>query len=79
MPVNTLIIPYKPVFHGVSGVNFALNEVCFTGSYNRLILNERRRFLDMVFEICEHNAIPINVFDRNHDRLSRHFISTPRR
>jgi spore maturation protein CgeB len=25
-----------------------------------------------VFELCEHNEMPINVFDRNHDRLSRH-------
>ncbi|MGF6788701.1 CgeB family protein [Paraburkholderia sp. 35.1] len=73
VPVNTLIMPFQPAFHSFTGFNFTRNEVCFTGSYYRRILNERRRFLDMVFEICEHNEMPLNVFDRNHDRLSRHF------
>ena len=73
VPVKTLIMPFQPAFHSFTGFNFTRNEVCFTGSYYRRILNERRRFLDMVFELCEHNEMPINVFDRNHDRLSRHF------
>lgn len=72
VPVNTLIMPYQPAFHSFTGFNFTRNEVCFTGSYYRRILNERRRFLDMVFDICEQNHMRINVFDRNHDRLSRH-------
>jgi spore maturation protein CgeB len=73
VPVNTLIMPYQPTFHSFTGFNFTRKEACFTGSYYRRILNERRRFLDMVFEICEHNEMPLNIFDRNHDRLSRHF------
>jgi hypothetical protein len=72
VPVNTLVMPYQPASHNFSGFNFIRNEACFTGSYYRRILNERRRFLDMVFDTCEHSQMPLNVFDRNHDRLSRH-------
>ncbi|HVE10307.1 MAG TPA: glycosyltransferase [Paraburkholderia sp.] len=72
VPVNTLIMPYQPAFHYFSGFNFTRKEACFTGSYYRRILNERRRFLDMVFDTCEQHDMRINVFDRNHDRLSRH-------
>lgn len=73
VPVNTLVMPYQPAFHGFTGFNFVRNEACFTGSYYRRILNERRRFLDMVFDICEEAQMRVNVFDRNRDRLSRHF------
>jgi spore maturation protein CgeB len=73
VPVNTLVMPYQPAFHQFTGFNFERNEACFTGSYYRRILNERRRFLDMIFDACETLEFPLNVFDRNHDRLSRHF------
>lgn len=73
VPVHTLIMPYQPAFHDFTGFHFARNEACFVGSYYRRILNERRRFLDMVFEACEQADLPVNVYDRNHDRLSRHF------
>jgi spore maturation protein CgeB len=73
VPVNTLLMPYQPVFHNFTGFNFERQEACFTGSYYRRILNERRRFLDMVFEVCESLSLPLNVYDRNHDRFSRHF------
>jgi spore maturation protein CgeB len=73
VPVNSLIMPYQPAFHRFTGFNFTRNEACFTGSYYRRILNERRRFLDMVFDVCEDTKLPLNVFDRNNDRLSRYF------
>lgn len=73
VPVNTLSMPYQPSFHAFTGFNFTRNEACFTGSYYRRILNERRRFLDMVFDACKDADLRLNVFDRNHDRLSRHF------
>lgn len=73
VPVNTLVMPYQPAFHHFTGFNFTRNEACFTGSYYRRILNERRRFLDMVFDACEEVDFRLNVFDRNHDRMSRHF------
>ncbi len=73
VPVNTLAMPYQPMFHNFTGFNFTRNEACFLGSYYRRILNERRRFLDMVFDICEETNLRLNVFDRNQDRLSRHF------
>lgn len=73
VPVNTLVMPYQPAYHNFTGFNFAHNEACFTGSYYQRILSERRQFLDMVFDACEDADIRLNVFDRNHDRLSRHF------
>lgn len=73
VPVNTLTMPYQPAFHDFSGFHFTRNEACFMGSYYRRILNDRRCFLDMVFDACEEADLRLNVFDRNHDRLSRHF------
>jgi len=73
VPVNTLVMPYQPAFHSFTGFHFKHNEACFTGSYYRRILHERQRFLDMVFDACEEADLRLNVFDRNHDRLSRHF------
>lgn len=73
VPVNTLAMPYQRAFHNFTGFHFMRNEACFAGSYYRRILDERRHFLDMVFDVCEETALRLNVFDRNHDRLSRHF------
>ncbi|SNR59563.1 Spore maturation protein CgeB [Methylobacillus rhizosphaerae] len=73
VPVNTLLMPFQPAYHSFTGFNFTHNEACFTGSYYKRILNERRRFLDMVFDSCEATGMTLNVFDRNHDRLSRYF------
>ncbi|MDR1277091.1 MAG: glycosyltransferase [Candidatus Accumulibacter sp.] len=71
--VNALAMPYQPAFHEFTGFDFTRGEACFTGSYYRRILDERRHFLDMMFDACEDADICLNVFDRNHDRLSRHF------
>lgn len=73
VPVNTLVMPYQPSFHNFTGFNFSCKQACFTGSYYQRILSERRQFLDMVFNACEQADMQLNVFDRNHDRLSRHF------
>ena len=70
---HMLAMAYQPAFHSFSGFNFTRNEVCFVGSYYRRILDQRRMFLDMVFEACEETDMPLNVFDRNHHRFSRHF------
>lgn len=69
--VKTLSMPYQPLFHNFTGFNFTRNEACFLGSYYRLILNERKQFLDMVFDACEKTNLRLNVFDRNKGRLSR--------
>lgn len=73
VPVNVLAMACQPAFHNFTGFHFVRNEACFTGSYYRRILDERRRFLDMVFDACDGAGLRLNVFDRNHDRLSRHF------
>ncbi|WP_250502371.1 glycosyltransferase [Caballeronia sp. AZ7_KS35] len=73
VPVSTLVMPYQPAFHNFTGFSFSRNEACFTGSYYRRILHERKNFLDMAFDACEESGLRINVFDRNFDRLSRHF------
>jgi len=67
------MMPYQPAFHHFTGFHDVRNEACFTGSYYRRILNERRLFLDMVFDACAEADLRLNVFDRNHDRLSRYF------
>lgn len=71
--VHVLMMPYQPRFHYFDGFNFTHYEVCFTGSYYRRILPERRRFLDMVFDAGAQAGMKVNVFDRNHDRFSRYF------
>ncbi|WP_233238552.1 glycosyltransferase [Bordetella sp. LUAb4] len=73
VPVHTLSMPYQPAYHHFTGFHFELREACFTGSYYRRILSERRRFLDMIFGACAAATLPLNVYDRNHDRLSRSF------
>lgn len=71
--VNTLSMPYQPAFHEFTGFDFKRKAACFTGSYYRQILKERRHFLDMVFDASEEAGIGLNVYDRNHGRLSHRF------
>lgn len=70
---DVLAMPYQPAFHAFTGFAFEKNETCFAGSYYRRILNMRRQFLDMVFTACERASMPLHVFDRNSNRLSRFF------
>lgn len=70
---HVLAMPYQPAFHNFTGFSFEKNAACFVGSYYRRILNTRRRFLDMIFDACEHCAMPLHVFDRNNNRLSHAF------
>jgi len=71
--VNTLMMPYQPAFHYFDGFNFEVMSPCFTGSYYRKILDNRRSFLDRVFDVAGRSGNPVHVFDRNHDRMSRFF------
>lgn len=73
VPVNVLGMPYQPAFHHFTGFNFEHNAACFTGSYYRKILNERGRFLTMMFGACEQAGLPLHVYDRNSGRLSHYF------
>lgn len=70
---EVLAMAFQPAFHSFSGFAFEKNAACFVGSYYRKILNTRRVFLDMIFEACDHAAMPLHVFDRNSGRLS-HFL-----
>ncbi|EXI68575.1 MAG: Spore protein YkvP [Candidatus Accumulibacter adjunctus] len=70
VPVNVLMMPYQPHFHTFDGFHFRHHAACFMGSYYRRILNERRRFLDMVFGATDQAGMKLHVFDRNHGRLS---------
>lgn len=70
VPVNVLMMPYQPRFHRFEGFHFRKNAACFLGSYYRRILNERRRFLDMMFCATEQAGMKMHIFDRNHGRLS---------
>jgi len=68
---GVLMMPYQPRFHSFDGFRFRHRAGCFLGSYYRGILNERRRFLDLVFGATLDAGMPVHVFDRNHGRLSR--------
>lgn len=70
VPVHTLSIPYQPAFHSFDGFAFTRKQACFTGSYYRRILNERRSFLDMIFGACDELGLDLNVYDRNCGRMS---------
>jgi spore maturation protein CgeB len=72
-PAEVLMMPYQPAFHSFQGFNFSRKEACFVGSYYRRILNERRAFLDLVFESAGKANLPIQVYDRNYGRLSHRF------
>lgn len=71
--VHALMMAYQPLFHFFDGFNFQNNEACFTGSYYRKILKERRKYLDAIFRSIQGTGMTINAFDRNHYRLSRYF------
>ncbi|WP_322995277.1 glycosyltransferase [Castellaniella sp.] len=73
VPVQVLSMPYQPKFHAFTGFAFTHNEACFTGSYYRKILNERGRFLGLMFQACHQAAMPLHVYDRNSGRLSHRF------
>lgn len=73
VPVNVLMMPYQPLFHHFTGFKFSGKEACFTGSYYRRILGERKSYLDMIFDASGDAGLGLNVFDRNHDRISRYF------
>ena len=70
VPVNVLMMPYQPRLHAFDGFHFNHHTACFMGSYYRRILNERRRFLDMIFSATEQSGMKMHIFDRNHGRLS---------
>ena len=71
--VAPLMIAYQPRFHSFDGFGFSTLNACFTGSYYRKILNQRRSYLDMLFRAAQETRARIDVFDRNHDRFSRYF------
>ena len=71
--VHTLMIPCQPRFHSFTGFHFTKKTACFMGSYYRKILDGRRAFLDMFFSSVATSGMPLDVYDRNHDRFS-HFL-----
>jgi len=73
IPVQVMMMPYQPAFHSFTGFDFKVKRACFTGSYYRRVLSGRRAFLDFIFATTAKADVPIDVYDRNHDRLSRHF------
>lgn len=78
--VDVLPIAIQPAFHNFTGFNFTSNDACFVGSYYRKILDTRRQFLDMMFDAFSHADMPLHVYDRNSNRISRFFeFSYPKR
>ena len=71
--VHALMMAYQSAFHFFDGFHFQSTDACFTGSYYRRILGDRRGFLDMLFRNVAETGLHINVFDRNHYRFSKYF------
>lgn len=71
--VDVLPMAVQTAFHCFTGFHFEKNAACFVGSYYRKILNVRRKFLDMVFTVCEATRLPLDIYDRNSGRLSHYF------
>lgn len=70
VPAHVLMMPYQPRFHAFDGFHFQQRTACFMGSYYRRILDERRRFLDALFEATAQAGMALHAYDRNHGRLS---------
>ena len=73
VPVAVMSMPYQPVFHHFDGFHFDSPDACFAGSYYRRVLGGRRAFLDQLFQASGEAGMKIQVYDRNHHRLSRRF------
>lgn len=68
-----LPMAYQPAFHNFTGFSFKIKGACFVGSYYRKFFGGRRRYLDMVFDACNHLCLPLHVYDRNSNRFSHFF------
>lgn len=73
VPVAVMSMPYQPAFHYFDRFNFESADACFAGSYYRRVLSGRRAFLDMLFRASGQAGARIQVYDRNHHRISRRF------
>ena len=73
VPVAVMSMPYQPAFHYFDGFHFESPDACFAGSYYRRVLGGRRAFLDQLFQASGEAGMKIQVYDRNHHRLSRRF------
>lgn len=73
VPVAVMSMPYQPAFHHFDGFHFESPDACFAGSYYRRVLGGRRAFLDQLFQASGEAGMKIQVYDRNHHRLSRRF------
>jgi spore maturation protein CgeB len=73
VPVAVMSMPYQPAFHHFDGFHFESPDACFAGSYYRRVLGGRRAFLDGLFQASGEAGMKIQVYDRNHHRLSRRF------
>ena len=71
--VAVMSMPYQPAFHYFDGFHFKSPDACFAGSYYRRVLGGRRAFLDMLFQASGEAGMKVQVYDRNHRRLSRRF------
>ena len=73
VPVAVMSMPYQPAFHYFDGFHLESTDACFAGSYYRRVLGGRRAFLDTLFQASGEAGMKIQVYDRNHHRLSRRF------
>ena len=73
VPAAVMSMPYQPAFHHFDGFQFESPDACFAGSYYRRVLGDRRAFQDLLFQASAEAGLRIQVYDRNHYRLSRYY------
>lgn len=64
---------YQSAFHNFTDFSFQVKGACFVGSYYKKLFEQRRRFLELIFDACAASQMPMHVFDRNSKRLSHFF------
>ncbi|MGN1394460.1 MAG: glycosyltransferase [Succinivibrionaceae bacterium] len=71
--VGVMKMAIQPRTHNFKGFAFCKKAMCFAGSYYRNILDNRRIFLNNIFEACDDAHLQVDIYDRNSNRISRNF------
>lgn len=71
--IGLMKMAIQPQIHNFKGFSFHKNALCFAGSYYRKILDNRRIFLNDIFDVGKEANFQIDIFDRNSNRISKNF------
>ncbi len=69
--IGLMKMAIQPRIHSFKGFNFCKHAICFSGSYYKKILDNRRAFLNEMFLACSETNMKMDIYDRNSNRISR--------